>query len=84
MKGTPAVSAIADRTGPNQAMGLEVAGHVAYAEVVTSQYIEKTEDNFGNNGTRVSAHLRAVTGPRLRRWAHWPPPSHWPGRVPTA
>jgi len=49
--GTPAVGAIADWTGPNQAMGVGPDGHVAYVEVVTSQYIETTEDNFGNNDT---------------------------------
>jgi Protein of unknown function (DUF3732) len=40
MNRTPAVSAIADWTGPNQAMDLGVAGHVASVEVVTSQHIE--------------------------------------------
>jgi surface antigen len=49
--GTPTVGSIADWTGPNQLMGVGPAGHVAYVEVVTSQYIETTEDNFGNNDT---------------------------------
>jgi surface antigen len=51
VNGTPGVGAIADWTGPNQPMGVGPAGHVAYVEVVTSQYIETTEDNFDNNDT---------------------------------
>lgn len=58
MNGTPAIG---DWAGPNQAMGLGVAGHVASVEIVTSQYIDTTEDNFGNNGARAPAHLRWLT-----------------------
>lgn len=98
MNGTLAVGAIADWTVPNQAMGLGVAGHLASVEVVTSQHIETTEENFGDDGARTPAHLcwlicvaeclhllrgaghcRAITGPRFRRRAHWPPALHWPG-----
>jgi len=53
--GTPAVGAIANWTGPNQAMGVGSAGHVAYVEAVgsdaTGNYIVTSEDNFGNNDT---------------------------------
>ncbi|HEV2372268.1 MAG TPA: CHAP domain-containing protein [Streptosporangiaceae bacterium] len=51
VNGTPTVGAVANWTQPNPAMGVGAAGHVAYVEVVTSSYIETTEDNFGNNDT---------------------------------
>jgi len=89
---SPMVGMVANWDGRSQdtttGLGLTAAGHVAYVEVVTSSYIEVTEDNFAGPTRRRHIDVGSPAWPNHfisfpSRWSTTPPTTTGVNTAPT-